>query len=78
MLGLIGGFPMIFPAGWFGYIFGARIDGFMWLANCLIAIVIATGLGLMHAGEKRTFAYSLFVVVIAAMGSMALHSALRA
>lgn len=78
MLAAIGGMPMIFPAGWIGYIFGARIDAFMWLANCLTAIVIATGLGLIHAGEKRTFAYSLFVVLIAAMGSMALHSALRA
>jgi hypothetical protein len=78
MLAAIGGMPMIFPAGWIGYLFGARIDGFMWLANCLTAIVLATGLGLMHGGEKRTFAYSLLVVAISAMGSMALHSAIRA
>lgn len=74
----VSGAPMLLPAGYTGMFLGMRLQELLWLDNGFTAIALAMGIALIHLGEKRALAYTLFMLVIAAAGSMAFHSMIRA
>lgn len=72
------GAPMLLPAGYTGMLLGVNLHEVVWLANIYMALVYALGVGLMHIGQKRAIAFTLFMIVISIASSFGFHAMIRA
>ena len=70
--------PTLFPAAVIGSAFGENFQETYWIALLLTAVELTVGIGLIHLGPKRTIAYSLLVIFISTISSLAFYQLCRA
>lgn len=74
----VAGAPMFLPAGYTGMLMGRNLNELVWLSNMYMALVLGGGAGLMHIGENRALAFTLFVIAVSFASSLGFHSMIRA
>jgi hypothetical protein len=67
------GLPTFYPAALIGGILGQHFQDSQWIVLLLTAAELAMGTWLIRRSPKRTIAYSLFVMLMSAIGSLAFY-----